>query len=393
MQSAIRIRSIRLLIIMSLLASQSIVYASDKTRTVRATGSAVGEGAAAKAGAILDAQRKAVIEAAGVFIDAQSLVNNYELIDETILSHARGYVTDTKIINNWNENGLTYCEIRAVVGVGNLERDWKAALPQLIHRQSAPRCVVIFSEDADTTDSIPAKPGGSCAHRIENLLQKSGLRLIDKHTIDQVLFKDTEAAFLRGDAEQIAAKAQQFDAELLIFGQAQAEPLGPQSIGGRTLYRWEMVLDARIIRADTAEVIVTDSYPLKTPHMAVNTRCGSKGFRKLADKVGPKLLRDLTDHWQKRFQHRIFEVQFHGCSANNLRQQIVPALSRMPGVRAYRGVDVKRTAMEESSTEIYWAGNLSSLANAINQIKIDNVEFEEESSSGGRIRFEVIGLD
>jgi hypothetical protein len=364
---------------------------------------AVGVDANAKEQALLDAQRKAVIEAAGVFIDAQTIIQNYEQVSDRILTRARGYITDTKTIRTWEEGGLTHCVIVATVGVDDLKRDWSSALPHLIRRHNEPRCLVVFTEDNDIADNVAPKLGGGCAHRLERLLRENGFRLIDKATVERVLDKDTEAAALSGDVQALAARARSFEAELLVYGEAEANPLGPFALRGVNVFRWELSLNARVVRLDTAEVIISDTYPSKPyMHMSQARRCGNDGFGKLANEAGPKLLHDLTEAWTQRFRHEIFEVRFNGCAPSVFRQVIYPVISRLPGVRADNGVNLRGTAPSEANTEIHWAGDMHSLSNAIGTLEIKTTEdfdageiisFEEIASSGNRIQFRTEGCE
>ena len=367
--------------------------AGNGDRTVRATGTAAGTDAAASEEACADAQRKAVVEAAGVFVEVETIVQNYELVSDQILTRARGYLTEVRPAKQWVEGGISHCEILATVGADNLQRDLARALPHMIRRRSEPRCMIILTEDDDPTDARPAKINGGCAHRLENAFKKAGLQLIDKATIAKVLDRDTEAAALRGDVERLAARAQAFEAELLVYGQAEANSLGPMDIRGHKMFRWVMTLSAKIVRLDTAEIIVTDLYP--TPgftHTSMARRCGPDGFSKLADKVGRQLLGDLAKAWQQRSSHEVFQVFFEGCRPDAFRKTVHPVLGRLPGVRAYNGVLIRGTGTE-ITTEIHWAGSMNTLAKVIGAIEKDAIEFEELESSGNRIRFRIQGCE
>jgi hypothetical protein len=365
-------------------------------RIVRATGMAAGTDPTAAEEALLDAQRKAVLEAAGAFVDAETIIQDYQMVNDQILTKVRGYILDLKKGRTWVENEVTHCEIVATVGVDRLERDWKSALPHMIRRQSEPRCVLIITEDDDKTDVIPPKRDGAMTNRLEKLFLDSSFRLIDKPTIDRIMDQETEAAALKGDVNLLVRRVQAIEAELLVYGQAEANPLGPQELAGRSIYRWEMSLNARVVRLDTGEIVASDSLP-DPPFVAptMTRSCGSKEFRDLADKAGPALLKELTRRWQQRSPHEVFSVRFEGCAPDTFRKVMHPAVSRLPGVRADGGVVIRGTdnPTKEVDTEVYWAGTLHGLAKAIGSLKVGEIQFAEEGSSGAKIRFRVLGCE
>ena len=89
---------------------------AEDTRMVVATGIGIDRDAAIKQGL-----RGAVEQAIGVFLKSESVVENFELIDDKILSHSRGYVESYDILKEGPDAGLYGVTLKAVVIVRELE--------------------------------------------------------------------------------------------------------------------------------------------------------------------------------------------------------------------------------------------------------------------------------
>ena len=71
--------------------------------------------------AIKQGLRSAVEQAIGVFLKSETVVENYQLISDKILSHSRGYVNSYEVIDEKAESGLYSVTLSAVVIVKQLE--------------------------------------------------------------------------------------------------------------------------------------------------------------------------------------------------------------------------------------------------------------------------------
>lgn len=89
---------------------------TEDTKTVIATGIGIDHESALKQGL-----RSAVEQAIGVYMKSESVVENFELISDKILSHSRGYVKSYEIIRERSEGGLINMSISAEVIVKQLE--------------------------------------------------------------------------------------------------------------------------------------------------------------------------------------------------------------------------------------------------------------------------------
>ena len=81
------------------------VQAGPREKSVTAEGRATGENANAMEQARLDALRRAVREACGEYINAQTVAKNYTAIYDRVMASAAGYVTESEVLSRRVEGG------------------------------------------------------------------------------------------------------------------------------------------------------------------------------------------------------------------------------------------------------------------------------------------------
>lgn len=69
---------------------------------------------------------RAVEEAVGVVVDAQTTVENEQLISDKILTYSDAYVSNVEVLRSWTEAGLTNIKIKATVEMRPLTQKLKA---------------------------------------------------------------------------------------------------------------------------------------------------------------------------------------------------------------------------------------------------------------------------
>ncbi|MBU0717621.1 MAG: hypothetical protein KJ749_05170, partial [Planctomycetes bacterium] len=360
------------------------------TRVV-VTGKAAGAGLMAQDEARADARRNAVAQACGVFVDAYSKVEGYELVRDRILEHSRGYLTGYDVKREWVEGGISYCEIIATVDAVRLKDTWEREFAQLREEESNPRTVLIIIQDDDTTDLVPPQFGGACQARLEAHLRSHDVLLLDQQTLDAVRDRDIVLASANADIAAMAARAAEFSADLLLFGQAEATPLGPVDLGSQTIYRHQLTLSMRVIQADSAQVLTSNTYPA-FPHRTFGPGCDQDGFAKLADEVADQLLQDVNEAWKKRAtSRRIFRVVLQDCSRRDFREELLPEFLKMRGVQqGPEGVKLREVVSGQVSVDIYWAFDLNTLADKLELISTANLSLEIIEQSANRIVAKVI---
>jgi hypothetical protein len=370
--------------------ASSAALAQLPTEIVFAVGKAAGTDLKAQDKAKQDAKRNAVAEACGQFINAQTEVENFELIKDRILADAVGYITNFKVRREWEEDGISFCEIQATVAVNKFEKNWQTMFVQLKEDVGNPRCMIIMMQDPDVTDDKPADLGGVTQSRMQNYFLKHDMLLVDKDVTELVRDRDIELAAQNKDLKAMAARAAAFNADLLVFGRAQATPGGASTLGGSVVYKHKVAMEVSVVQADSAQILASNSYTIS--HKAFSPFCGDDAFEKIVDESGTEILKDVSDAWKKRLsRHQIFQVVLEGLTRNEFRRQVTPALIKVRGVQQDdEGVKMRGIVNDIVTAEIYWAYDLDTLADELEDLAVENMAFEIVEQSANRIRAKVV---
>ena len=91
------------------------VKAAPVDKTVTVTGVAAGTTLKSKDEAVAQALRKAVEEACGVFLKAQTKIRDYQTVYDKIFANTVGYVVEHKVLKTWTDEEKTFATVRVRV--------------------------------------------------------------------------------------------------------------------------------------------------------------------------------------------------------------------------------------------------------------------------------------
>lgn len=272
-----------------------------ESRQVQAEGvAAIGNGGAAQARdqALEDALRRAVEQAVGVFVTAETVVQNRELLADKIYTQAKGYVQGYKIVSEQQDGGLYRVAILAEVGLDNLRSDL-AAIHLLIERAGRPRVLFLVEEEiAQTYQSgfMAWVQSWSSASVTENVLQRrfrdQGFPVVEPRSLDAT----TARSAYNGDVRALHRVNQTTQAEVIVIGQARAQ--GGSPIAGSSLRAVIADMTARAVRADTGELLGTARASATAPHVEVSAGA-HEAFEKGGEELASQLIARILDQWAK----------------------------------------------------------------------------------------------
>ena len=104
----------------------AVAQAAAPVETVRVKGRGVGED---KSAALKDAYRDAVERAVGLYVDAEQLVENDQIVKDRILTQSNAFIEKYKIISLNTKKGLVNVEILATVRKGELSHKLREFIP------------------------------------------------------------------------------------------------------------------------------------------------------------------------------------------------------------------------------------------------------------------------
>ncbi len=231
----------------------------------------------------LKAALRAALEKGGKQeIFADSKVENYQLIHDTILSRAQGIVKDYKIIREGPVAGGTFkVVIEAQVSKSVLARSW-GEVQNVLRQVGRPKILVWINERID------GKPEEQSIleTNIEERLLKSGFDLVARTAVESVRQKEMADAAAQGNVKRMQAIAKGFNAQIFIAGTANANQAGTENLYGVPVVFYNCDVQVKAFYTDTGELLASKGLP--------NTRGGARGRVGYSPQAGKMALTNVA---------------------------------------------------------------------------------------------------
>jgi hypothetical protein len=240
-----------------------------------------GDVAHARDDAVEDALRKGLEQVMGMMVSAETLVENFQLIEDNIFSKTQGYVQTYEVVQEGKRDEMLYeVTVNAVVKMSDLKSDLDA-IQTLIRRKNTPRMMVLIEET-----NIGETPGmhlvttdlNTAETALMDQFMAKGFRFVDQQTVKANMDKAVAAAILKGDVAKAAALGKSHGAEVVVTGKAVAKATETEAFGTK-IRSQQATVTARAIRTDTGDIIATGSAQGAYPHIDDMTG-GAKAIQK-----------------------------------------------------------------------------------------------------------------
>lgn len=358
--------TLNLLFLICFLSFKVVAFASDKSDSkevvVRGAGAIYqGDVALARDTAISDALRKAVEEVMGTLVQADTLVKNFELIEDNIYTQTKGYIKNYEVLKEEELQGVYRVTVKAVVGLKKLQDDL-IAINILQQRMHKPRVMVMMLQEEALLSS---KKGISLYDRtsegeiIKNLLEQ-GFETIDSNQIrkkyDEVEIKE---ATLGNDA-LVSQMGSKLGAEVVIVGKASWEKMEGVDLGG--LVSCKARVEARAVKCDVGSILAAEGIGAAGVDIIADS-ASKKAITEASKKVVQSLINQILEAWTKETSGgrlitlEIFNVSFKDLQEfeNVLKNQIrgISAIYRRSFEKDVAVIDVEsKQSAQELSVEI-----------------------------------------
>ncbi|MDI6809610.1 MAG: flagellar assembly protein T N-terminal domain-containing protein [Candidatus Eisenbacteria bacterium] len=271
------------------------VASAQEAKTVRASGMAVifaGDVAQAREKAIDDALKHALEQAVGLLVESETIVENFQLIEDNVYSKTKGYVQSYNIISEGKKDDGTFeVSVEAVVKTGSLQNDLKG-IGVLLKRKNMPRVMVIMEEDH--SGKTAREP--SSENEINRKLVEKEFKVVDKRQVAKIRESEKMEAALSGDVGALKSIGSQTGAEILIIGEASSEEASVGGLGGLVSCRGRV--EAKALKADTGEIIATDARSASAVDI-VAQEAGKKAVVKASSQLADSLLAKVVNRWSE----------------------------------------------------------------------------------------------
>jgi hypothetical protein len=282
---------------------------AQESRTVTAEGVAVVQGGnmdIARDAAIQDAQTRAVEQAIGTLIDAQTQVENYQVISDKILQQTKGYIRRYTIVKETMEDNLLRVTITAEVALSQLSDDL-SAIGILMGQVHKPRTMILVAEQnvgqewyawwwwAPGTVYTRQAEMGIIDNTLTDLFAQKGFEMID-HQVASKEIKVTQAYNVQDlSVQQAKTLGSQADAEVVIIGKGLAKLYG--NVGGG-LKSVQADLSLRAVRTDTGQVLASATTHGAAVHLSEIT-AGNDALKKAATDAADQLMGKILAQYSR----------------------------------------------------------------------------------------------
>jgi hypothetical protein len=330
-----------------------------------------------------DAQRKAVEQAVGTMISAETVMENYQIISDRILSKSTGYIRNFTIVTSSAKNGIFRVVIKAVVSTGALSSDVDA-ISALLKRKGMPRVFVAVAEGILGSTAFTTGQSGS-AHlsaaegALIKALHSRGFLIIDPEILSGKL--ELSQVYRKGDVpDGIARKIGSLSgAEVVIYGKAMVQGASLPMFKGQQVAFGNSSI--RAVNVQTGEIIAMSNlrWPAKgaVPFTQIQN-VAAKVLDGVGKSAADDLIKQIVKKWQKdtsgatRIVLTVTGVKFR--SAKRLKA----AMANLRGVGAINRRSLKRGKV---IFDVSVKANPENFANSLDGLKI------------GRKKIEVTGVD
>ncbi len=317
---------------------------------------------AARDRALDDAKRKAVEYVLGTVIDAETRVENYQVMEDRILSWTRGYVRTYRILHEGKSGDDIYeVKVLATVDQASMTRDVEA-VQNLIQSMGNPRVMFIIDEQnigatQDRYHYFQVDVTVSETTLMNKFLEKS-FQVVDPAVVRQNRERDAVVAAINGDPKAAAAIGAALEAEVVVTGKAMAKVATGINLGG--MKSCQASLTARVIDADVGTVIATASKTAAYPHIDELVG-GSKAIEKAANQLGDELIAKILDKWQSRvYSANTVKLLVTGINSYNEAANFRGNLGF--AARGIKSVNQRNLAASTAEYDVQIQGNADQLA-------------------------------
>ncbi len=369
-------KKIVLFLVISILIG-AISFAAIMEKEIIAEGVAAGGSLQSKDAALNRALRNAVEQAVGTLIDSETMVRNFQLLDDKIYAEVKGYVKSYEIISdNLGEGGVYKIKVKADVALGALTKDVKA-LGIIRERLSYPRIMVLIDDYIDGIE----QPRHIAAIQVEEIFMRNKFPVVSKEQTEKIKSKDATLAY--ADPEKAAALGRRYGAEVVIVGQATSDLIDTSQPYGVSVFAYESRVEAKAVKTDNAHVLALDAVS-ETARGSGRVPTANKALEAAAEKISNSLLKRIAEAWRSEIYNEIM-IQLI-CENANL-EKTIRLKKALSAIRDVRGVNERSFVNNILELDVRFFGTTDQLVRILSELREPVVEVTGKTPNRIDVRF------
>lgn len=237
--------------------------------------------------AVLDAIRRGVEQVLGGYIDSRTILHNFDLIEDSVLSQTRGYVSNYSIEEERKDGNMLVVLVNMTVKEEDIEDDLQA-LQLAIQQRGNPRVAVAIPE-IDGNDLRPSP----VENKIIQKLSSNGFEIVSKNIYDNSQQLKLLQEIIDGNNQYALDLGNWFDTTYLIVGKV--KPGFANEYEGLITYSCQA--NVEVLNADLSQVISSHSENEKGVHIQDNQailEAANQTGEVIAEQVLDKLAEDVS---------------------------------------------------------------------------------------------------
>jgi hypothetical protein len=292
--------------------------------------------------ALDDALRNAVEIGVGVFIDSQTEVKNFELIEDRIYKRASGFARLIRIVSEGAVGGEYRVKIQAEVNGGQIAQ----TLRDTIQRFNDPRVAVYLTETVDGKNTGNTNASTELSRRLLGV----GFRVLDQATLlANASRQELEAVANGSDPKILAAIKSRIQADLILIGSAKSSKLAnpPKAITDAGLVSYPSVIEYRLIKVTDGQLIDADT--VSSSEIGVNSEVASGlSLKRAGSEAAPGVLEKLKKFIALELAPPVFTLEITGFKTFTEYNSFVQTLRTQRGILNIqtRGFDLAGVFLE-----------------------------------------------
>jgi hypothetical protein len=365
-----------------------VMLPSSVSAAVKATGMAAitTSKAQAREDAIDDAQRNAVEQTLGSMLSSETLVENFILVQDKILTRVQGYVKNYKILSENYANSECTIVISAEVEEMALADD-VAALARLLPQMNYPSLAISLKEQSLTADSANIDVSLNAARQtLMQVLQSKGFTLVDLDALEYERQRQMGLMAGQGDKMKQAQEAASHQAQLLISGSAIVQDNGAAPYNAR-LHAYGATITADIHESVTGRILASANAQATAPQYSFalgSQKALSQAATDLANQLSDKVVQVWLDSCYNEHKVRVVveDVGFAEVSA------LLAALKTVSGVSTAQQKSFVRGRAE---LLVGWKNcNIMRMAGSVHALVVGAKQLEVVEVEGNTLRAKLI---
>lgn len=339
--------------------------------------------------ALKHAFQLAIEKGLGTFIKSETVVTNFSLVKDKIISKSEGYILDYHKIRQWEDSGMLNIKIKADVSLKQLGDDFKTMLKTTMRRIDSPVVAFVLTawEMSKATGPKTHLEGQILIDAFQEQFKNRGF---DIKAVDEArAFANTGTGELAQVASRgrkaIAKYARDANANFVARGEITATFGGIDSATGT--YKWSGTISSEIIDTSTSEIVASYSktiikkFPDKTQGLSALIHSGAVNAAKV-------LAKQTLETWQQYAgSGRVYRVVVSGYNNFKQKRGVKKAFDRFAEIRAQKENKEKRSL----AFDIIFKGSAMALEDVIvESMEADGFEIEDLIIEGNQVSLKLL---